>query len=163
MEIARKKISDADLAAKENEIVSRLKEIKERYNNIFDELGCEIEAEYLKKGEYDNGYSPIDDDKKYAKGYVSRAKFTIKKKRADGDNAEPLGEIDAANDSDEELEKKSIAAQRELERTIAYTETMILRIYKTFWSERVSLGDDTSIIEADLNEFADKIKNGISE
>lgn len=161
MEIARKQIQDADLLSKENEIISALKSIKEEYDDIFDKLGCEIEAEYVNKGEYDDDYSAIaDDERKYAKGYVSRAKFTIKKKLQNGETVEDLGEIDAANDTDEELERKSIAAQRELDRTVAYTGMMMVRIYKTFWSERVSIGEELDTIKADLDEFAEKIKNG---
>ena len=56
------------------------------------------------------------------------------------------------------MAKNALAAQSEREREVACTELMLMRIYKTFWIETVSLCEDVSPIEADFEEFAAKLR-----
>lgn len=162
MEISRKKISTEEIIAKESDILEKIKEVKERYDAPFAEYGCEICAEYVKIGEYDDEYSEIDfDENNYVSGYVSRANFAIKKIVADPveDDEEPADEeSDDLSEEDKRVEKAARKAQAELERTVAYTEVMIVRVYKTFWKETVSICDNVETLESDFNEFLGKLK-----
>lgn len=163
MEISRKNISTADIISKEKDIVEQIKAVKEKFDPIFEALDCELSAEYLCRGEFDDGYYEMNfNDENYVDGYVSRANFTVKRKFKDG---EPNIELDDDYETEEEREiaEGALRAQAEREREIAYTEIMILRIYKTFWVERVSFGGDVETLEADLEEFADKIRECAQE
>jgi hypothetical protein len=44
-------------------------------------------------------------------------------------------------------------AEDEEKRAVAFTRVMLVRSYKSFWTEWVSLGEDLSQLEADLDEF----------
>ncbi len=159
MEISRKKISTNELIAKEGELLEKIKAVKERYDTPFAEYGCEICAEYLKNGEYDDEYSEIDfDESNYVNGYVSRANFTIKRKLT-GDEPAITVDDDYENDDERAIALGSLRAKAELERTVAYTEIMIIRIYKTFWKETVSICDNVETLEGDLDEFLEKLKD----
>jgi len=159
MEISRKKISTEELIAKERELIEKVKAIKERYDASFAEYGCEICAEYVKTGEYDDEYSEIDfAEDNYVNGYVSRANFTIKRTLT-GDEPQITVDDDYETEEERETALGALRAQAELERTVAYTEIMIIRIYKTFWKETVSICDNVETLEADLDEFLEKLKN----
>ena len=158
MEISRKNISTADIISKEKEILERIQAVKEKYDPVFDELGYELCAEYLCRGEFDDEFYEINyKEENYVDGYVSRANFTVKRKFKDG---EPEITVDDDYETEEEREIAvgALRAQAEREREIAYTEIMMVRIYKTFWIERVSFGGDVETLEADLEEFAAKLR-----
>ena len=86
MEISRKNISTADIISKEKEILERIQAVKEKYDPVFDELGYELCAEYLCRGEFDDEFYEINyKEENYVDGYVSRANFTVKRKFKDGE------------------------------------------------------------------------------
>lgn len=158
MEISRKKISTADLIAKERELVEKITEINERYSAELDSLGCESVLEFVKIGEYDDEYTDIDfAEENYKNGYVSRALITVREKAVDEAPIE-LDREEYESDEAYEVAKNALAAQSEREREVARTEIMLMRIYKTFWVETVSLCEDVSPVDADLCEFVGKIK-----
>lgn len=158
MEISRKKISTADLIAKERELVEKITEINERYSAELDSLGCESVLEFVKIGEYDDEYTDIDfAEENYKNGYVSRALITVREKAVDEAPIE-LDREEYESDKAYDVAKNALAAQSEREREVARTEIMLMRIYKTFWVETVSLCEDVSPVDADLCEFVGKIK-----
>ena len=50
------------------------------------------------------------------------------------------------------------ASDSELKRSVAFTEIMLVRVYKSFWVEYVNIGDDMKELEADLAEFLSVLK-----
>ena len=159
MDIALKKLTVNEVIAKESEILEKIKQIKEKYDAVFAELGCEIEADYVKQGEYDDEFSDIDGaPENYVVGYFSRANFAVKRIKTDDTPAADPTPADGETDEEAEIEREALAAQAERDRTVAYTEVMIIRIYKSFWTEKVTFCDDLSTLEADFEEFAEKLK-----
>ena len=153
-----KKAFPADkIKEKEQEIIEAIKEIKASYDDAFENLGFELVASYKRRGEFDREYFNIDETEgEYAPGYISIAHFVVKKKE---DNV-PSDEEDYPEDADEaeiELIKKTRAAERDLKRSYAYTQTMIVRVYKSFWIERVSVADNFDELRSDLDEFLEKL------
>lgn len=157
MELSKKAFPADKIKEKEREIIEAIKEIKESYDEAFENLGYELAASYKRKGEFDREYFDIDETEgEYAPGYISIAHFVVKKK----EDSAPDDEDDFPEDADEdeiELIKKSRAAERELKRSYAYTQTMIVRVYKSFWIERVSVADNFDELRADLDEFLQKL------
>lgn len=160
MDISRKKLTTEQIVAKEAEILEKIKEIKEKYDAVFAELGCEVEADYGCMGEYDDEFSDIDGTpERYVPGYFSRANFAVKRIKTDGVPADADFVPDAGETEEEvEAERDALEAQEERDRTVAYTEIMIIRIYKSFWTEKVTFCDDVSPLDADFNEFAEKLR-----
>ena len=157
MELSKKAFPEEKIKAKEQEIIETIKAIKESYDEAFQNLGFELDASYKRKGEFDREYFDIEEtEAEYAPGYISIAHFVVKKKTDEA----PDDDGDFPEDADEaeiELIKKSRAAERELKRSYAYTQTMIVRIYKSFWIERVSVADNFDELKSDLNEFLQKL------
>ena len=160
MDISRKNLTTEQIVAKEAEILEKIKAIKEKYDAVFAELGCEIEADYGCMGEYDDEFSDIDGaPERYVPGYFSRANFAVKKIKTDDapDDADFTPE-EGETEEEAEAERAALEAQAESERTVAYTEIMIIRIYNSFWTEKVTVCDDVSPLEADFEEFAEKLR-----
>lgn len=159
MDISLKKLTVDDVIAKENEILGKIREIKEKYDAVFAELGCEIEADYVKHGEYDDEFSDIDENPdNYVVGYFSRANFAVKRIKTDDALAADFVPAEGETEEEAEAEREALTAQAERDRTVAYTEIMIIRIYKSFWTEKVTFCDDVSTLEADFEEFAEKLR-----
>lgn len=160
MDISRKNLTTEQIVAKEAEILEKIKEIKEKYDAVFAELGCEIEADYGCMGEYDDEFSDIDGaEERYVPGYFSRANFAVKRIETDDAPAdENFTPADGETEEEAEAERAALEAQSERDRTVAYTEIMIMRIYKSFWTEKVTFCDDVSALEADFSEFAEKLR-----
>ena len=157
MELSKKAFPEEKIKEKERELIEAIKEIKKSYDEAFENLGFELTASYKRKGEFDREYFDIDETEgEYVPGYISIAHFVVKKKT----DEVPEDEGDYPEDADEdeiELIKKSRAAERELKRSYAYTQTMIVRIYKSFWIERVSVADNFDQLRSDLDEFLQKL------
>ena len=157
MELSKKAFPEEKIKEKEQEIIETIKAIKASYDEAFENLGFELDASYKRKGEFDGEYFNIEETEgEYAPGYISIAHFVVKKKE---ENI-PSEEEDYPEDADEseiELIKKTRAAERELKRSYAYTQTMIVRIYKSFWIERVSVADNFDELKSDLDEFLEKL------
>jgi len=160
MDISRKNLTTEQIIEKEAEIIEKIKEIKEKYDAVFAELGCEIEADYGCMGEYDDEFSDIDgNEERYVPGYFSRANFAVKRIKTDDAPADADFTPDEGESEEEvEAEREALEAQDERDRTVAYTEIMIIRIYKSFWTEKVTFCDDVSALEADFEEFAEKLR-----
>ena len=157
MELSKKAFPEEKIKEKEQEIIETIKAIKASYDEAFENLGFELDASYKRKGEFDREYFNIEETEgEYAPGYISIAHFVVKKKE---ENI-PSEEEDYPEDADEseiELIKKTRAAERDLKRSYAYTQTMIVRIYKSFWIERVSVADNFDELKSDLDEFLKKL------
>ena len=54
-------------------------------------------------------------------------------------------------------------SKRELERSVAFTTLFLVRVYKTFWHETVSISDNAEEIEKDLSEFFEKLSEKCEE
>lgn len=159
MDISLKKLTVDDVIAKESEILGKIREIKEKYDAVFAELGCEIEADYVKRGEYDDEFSDIDGNpENYVSGYFSRAHFAVKRIKTDDAPVADFVPTEGETEEEAEAEREALSAQTERDRTVAYTEVMVIRIYKSFWTEKVTFCDDLSTLEADFEEFAEKLR-----
>ncbi len=179
MEISRKKITDEEIYEKEKALAERASEIAKELSPKFEELGYELDTELTRANE-----SIEDDEEKalaetniltdigaYKDGYISNAKITIKRpKTAEEEELEAAEEellsaselslLDEELDEEHEQEVNDVIlarAKRELERSIAFTTVFFVRVYKTFWHETVSIGDDAEMLLCDLNEFYEKL------
>ena len=54
-------------------------------------------------------------------------------------------------------------AEDKLNRSVAYTQLMLIRIYKAFWIEKVSICENTDELKNDLDEFYNKLAKGETE
>ncbi|MBQ0125012.1 MAG: hypothetical protein KBS59_01640 [Clostridiales bacterium] len=154
MEISRKSMSTEQIIAKEKEIIAKIGEIKDEYAPKFEALGYELCDEYLQRNDLDREYSEITDDAdNYVNGYASRAGISVKKILSESEKE--ADDVPAPEDESEEdrIARKALEAQKELERTAAYTELLIVRLYKVFWSEKLSVCDSFDTLKADLDEF----------
>lgn len=159
MDISLKKITVEQIIAKESEILGKIKEIKEKYDGVFAGLGCEIEVDFGCMGEYDDEFSDIDGaPERYVPGYFSRANFAVKRIKTDDAPAADFVPSEGETEEEAEAEREALTAQAERDRTVAYTEIMMIRIYKSFWTEKVTFCDDLSPLEADFEEFAEKLR-----
>ena len=90
--------------------------------------------------------------------------ITVKRQKTDDELAEDERQIkenqamiEACETAEEaeQLENDEALRKREEEskRSVAFTCAMLVRTYKSFWTEWVSLGDDLNRLEADLDEF----------
>jgi hypothetical protein len=169
MEISRKKITNEEIFEKESALANDIKQLVSDAEEKFSALGYELETEFLR----DNDSAGMTDEEKadlrnsdinkapadYENGYSSHVKITVKHKKTEEDilpeeeNAEEdeiLSEEEAENlRSEKEMEQ----AAKELKRSVAFTTMMLVRVYKTFWREIVSVSDNTEELNADIEEF----------
>ena len=147
MEIKKKKITLDEIFRKEQELMTSIREVCERKNLAFAGLDYEIDLEF---GQKDNENQRIYDvfetesGKKYDSGYISRAMIAA---AATEEEAEQL-------ENDEKLR----VSDAELKRSVAFTEVMLVRAYKSFWVEWICIGDGTKQLEDDLQEFYDVLE-----
>ena len=167
MEIKKKKITLDEVFTKEQELMANIRAVCEQKDLEFAGLDYEIDLEF---GQKDNENQHIYDvfetesGKKYESGYVSRAMIKIKRRKT----AEELAEDErliaenramiAAAETEEEVEQlendeKLRVSDAELKRSVAFTEVMLVRAYKSFWTEWICIGDGTKQLEEDLQEF----------
>ena len=120
----------------------------------------------IEEDESQKNYSEFvrDEGKPYAAGYVSRALITVRRKKTEEELAndnriaeENRKEFEAAENEEqaEQLENDEALRISEdaLKRSVAFTEVMLVRTYKSFWTEWVSLCDSLEELENDLQEF----------
>lgn len=155
MDISRKTITDEKILEKESEIVAAIDSIKNQYEQKFIDLGYELTAEYIRRNDYDKGYTVFKSDEQgdYENGYNCRAKFTIRTPKDETAKAEESDSLYADENETESAEE----VEDEDKRTVAYTELMILRTYTVFWSKKVTYCDDYSPLTSDLDEFLEKL------
>jgi hypothetical protein len=172
MEIKKKKITLDEIFRKEQELMTSIREVCERKNLAFAGLDYEIDLEF---GQKDNENQRIYDvfetesGKKYDSGYISRAMIKIKRKKTTEELAEDERLVAenramiAAAATEEEAEQlendeKLRVSDAELKRSVAFTEVMLVRAYKSFWVEWICIGDGTKQLEDDLQEFYDVLE-----
>ena len=71
-----------------------------------------------------------------------------------------------ATEEDEEQAKADRTlkiSDEELKRTVAFAQVMLIRVYKTFWIEKISKTDDMDQLKEDLDEFYDRLSQKASE
>lgn len=178
MEISRKKITNAEIHAKEKELTASIGVLTEGFSEGFGAIGYVLETEISRDNENLDEEkvkllreSPIEEEAEYSDGYISSVKITVKRAKTEEELAAEAAEAledeeareamkldaDGASLSEEaiqaENDKKLEKAKRELERSVAFTSMFIVRIYKTFWKETVSISKGTDEMKEDLEEF----------
>lgn len=170
MEISRKKITNEEIFEKESALAKDIKKLVSDAEEKFSALGYELETEFLR----DNDGAGMTDEEKaalrdsdineapadYENGYSSHVKITVKHKKTEEDIL-PEAEENAVEEeilSEEEAEnlrseKEMEHAAKELKRSVAFTTMMLVRVYKTFWREVVSVSDNADEINSDIEEF----------
>jgi len=167
MEIKRKKITQKEIFDAEQTFAQNITEICDRKNDAFLAIGYELDLEFgQKENEHQTNFEVLsnDENKKFDPGYISRALITIKRKKTEAEKQEDLARqeenlalIENA-ENDEEIEQYTNDeilrnAENEEKRAVAFTRVMLVRSYKSFWTEWVSLGENIDQLEADLDEF----------
>ncbi len=170
MEFSRKKITDEAIYAEEKKLAAEISAIVEEYEGKLEELGYVLEKEFIRDND-GMGTTPEERDALretnleetagvYEMGYSSTAKITVKRAKTEEDLA---AEAEEAEEGAEELDEEERElrenertlenAKREQERNVAFTTMMLVRVYKTFWKETVSISENADAIRADMEEF----------
>ncbi len=171
MEIKRKKMTNAAIYETEQKLADALMTLCHEKRPDFEALGYDLELVFgQKRSEYELRYDAYsaDESKNFDAGYISHAVISIKRKKT-AEELQAEEEIMLANrtmleaaETEEEVEQ--LHNEEELrvaddanKRLAAFTEMMLVRTYKSFWTEWVSLGENTVEIEHDLDEFYAKL------
>ncbi len=171
MEFSRKKITDEAIYADEKKLAEEINAIMAEYEGKFEELGYVLEKEFVRDND-GMGTTPEERDALrgtsleesagiYEMGYSSIAKITVKHAKSAEELAEeeaeaaeePAEELDEEERELRENERTLEKAKREQERNVAFTTMMLVRVYKTFWKETVSISENADEIRADMEEF----------
>ena len=164
MEISRKKITDAEIHAAEAKLAEEIASLCEEFSEKFGAFGCELETEFARDNENAEDEerealkaADIHEPCEYYFGYSSGVKITVKRKKAEEEEA-PAEEASLEGLSEEEAElveseRMLEAAKKESERDVAFTSMYFVHIYKAFWRESVSISENVSEVRADLEEF----------
>lgn len=184
MEISRKKITDAEIRASEQELYAAVDAITAEKSAEFAAIGYELETEFSRdndnlEGDERDAFRElgIKEECAYSFGYSSGVKITVKRRKTEAElAAEEAEAAEAAKDfsglSEEEAELAQNEAvleeaKRELSRNVAFTSMYFVHIYKAFWRESVSISDGIDEVKADLEEFltvlSEKAENGENE
>ncbi len=172
MEIKKKKITPDEIFRKEQELMTNIRDICNTKDMEFAKLNYEIDLEFgQKENENQRLYDVFETEsgKKYDAGYVSRAMIKIKRRKTAAELAEDERLVAenramiAAAETEEEAEQlendeKLRVSDAELKRSVAFTEVMLVRAYKSFWTEWICIGDGTKQLEDDLQEFYDVLE-----
>ncbi|MBQ9748481.1 MAG: hypothetical protein IJV98_06820 [Clostridia bacterium] len=172
MEIKRKKITDEKIYETEQTLIRDITALCEQKRDDFAALGYELELIFSQKeNEAQHLYAPYQADpaKCFDAGYVSRALINVKRFKTEEEIAEDLcaeqtnREMLDAAESEEEVqalqdEEELRLADDRNRRLAAFTELMMTRTYRAFWTEWASLADGIHEIEDDLTEFYGKLK-----
>ena len=159
MEIKRKKITQAEIFKTEQKFVTDITDICQYRDGDFRSIGYELVLEFGQKdSEYERQFESLSDDatKKFAPGYVSRAIITVKRQKTEEEKQEELREESEIRDMlniTETEEDTTATTEEDDKRSVAFTRVMLVRTYKSFWTEWVSLGGDLEQLKADLDEF----------
>lgn len=189
MEIKRKSMSDEQLSARENELITEVNAVCDGYRDRFSFLGYELNVEIDEKKADDYEFSPRKDGEEhkpeYKAGYACRATVTVRRPKSEDEirhDEELEEELSAAEKEfsekaaeggecgiDEQLAEQERAdailadAEDKLNRSVAYTQLMLIRVYKAFWIEKVSICENTDELKTDLDEFYNKLAKGETE
>lgn len=167
MEIKRKKITAEDIFASEQKLAGEVSALCEKYADAFTAKGHELDLEFgQKEDESERTYSAFvtEENKDFDAGYVSRALITVKRKKTDEEiaadevaaeeNKRSVAEAESESETEQlENDETLRVSESELKRSVAFTEVMLVRTYKSFWTEWVSICDGLDELENDLREF----------
>lgn len=168
MEISSKKITKEEISAKEIALVEDSSALTYDMGEQFMALGYVLETEIVRENsnlENDEAQAlrdlPIEQAADYVDGYLSTIKVTVKHAKTpeqaamEEEEDEALEALKLENDEDEQAKNDILLqrSKRELERSVAFTTMSLVRVYKTFWKETVSISDNIDQLKADLNEF----------
>lgn len=174
MEIKRKKITDEEIFETERGLADKVSALCGQHAGGFESLGYELDLEFgQKEDEAQRNYAEfvLEDGKRYETGYVSRALITVRRKKTEEELSrdEQIAEenrraIEAAESETEaeQLENDETLRLSEdaLKRAVAFTEVMLVRAYKSFWTEWVSICDGLEEVDCDLKEFFQSLSSG---
>ena len=169
MEIKRKKITQAEIFKTEQKFVTDITDICQYRDGDFRAIGYELVLEFGQKdSEYERQFELLSDDatKKFAPGYVSRAIITVKRQKTEEEKQEELREESEIRDMlniTETEEDTTATTEEDDKRSVAFTRVMLVRTYKSFWTEWVSLGGDLEQLKADLDEFFEVLSSKVEE
>ena len=165
MEIKRKKITTEEIYGAEQKFAEQVTLIHQNKKSAFEALGHELVLEFgQKENESQSRFEIFSNEptKKYEAGYVSRAMITVKRQKTEEELAEDDGLLREIRELMESCEPIHDDETRENEdtskRTVAFTGAMLVRAYKSFWTDWICLGDDLDRLEADLDEFLEAIE-----
>ncbi|MBQ3490327.1 MAG: hypothetical protein IJA86_07035 [Clostridia bacterium] len=172
MEIKRKKITTEEIYAEEQKFVEEVARICKNRNSEFQSLGYELDLEFgQKENEAQARFEIFSNDKtkKFESGYLSRAMITVKRRKTEEElakdqrlaqeNRELIGACETEEEAEQlENDEALRKSEDESKRSVAFTCVMLVRTYKSFWTEWVCLGDDLMRLEADLNEFLEVLE-----
>ena len=167
MEIKRKKITQEEIFNTEQKLSQNITELCNLKSNAFLAIGYELDLEFgQKENEHQSQFEIFsqDEHKKFDPGYVSRALITVKRKKTEeelqGERMQQEENLRLIENCESEQETEQLQndetlrhAEDEDKRSVAFTRFMLIRVYKSFWTEWVCLGDDLGQLEADLDEF----------
>ncbi len=172
MEIKRKKITNEEIYETEQKLIGEITALCDEKRPCFEELGYNLELVFGQK-EHEAQYAfesySSDAGKSFDSGYISHAVISIKRMKTEEElsqeariDEENRALLEAAETEEEvqaiENEETLRVAEDANRRLIAFTELMLARTYKSFWTEWVSLGDGIREIEADLDDFYARLK-----
>ena len=177
MEIKRKTMSDEQILSRQNELIAEVNTVCDGYRDRFSFLGYELNVEIDEKKADEYEFSPLKENvKDLVPGYASRATVTVRRPKSEEEiqqDEELEEELEKAESEDgeeygidEQLteQKKADAtlaeAEDKLNRSVAYTQLMLIRIYKAFWVEKLSICENTDELKNDLEEFYEKLAKG---
>ena len=167
MEIKRKKLTNEEIFSFEQKFAKEVSDVCENRNPDFRAIGYELDLEFgQKENEAQSRFSILskEETKKYESGYVSRALITVKRQKTEAEKEEDLRlqqenlALIESSESDQEAEQLENdetlrRGEDENKRSVAFTRVMLVRAYKSFWTEWISIGDNLEQLEADLQEF----------
>lgn len=186
MEIKRRSMSDEQILARQSELIAEVNSVCDEYRERFSALGYELNVEIDEKKADEYEFSPLKENAKdLVPGYASRATVTVrrpkseeelqqdeeleeeieeaetelKEKEAENAEGEEYG-IDEQLTEQEKADATLAEAEDKLNRSVAYTQLMLIRIYKAFWVEKLSICDNADELKSDLEEFYEKLAKG---
>ena len=168
MEISRKKITDAEIHASEVKLAEAVESLTAEFAAQFAELGCELETEFSRdndnfEGEERDALKELDikEPCPYSFGYSSGVKITVKRIKAEEEEAQDALNTEGLCEEEAELaenERLLEEAKKEAARGVAFTSMYFVHIYKAFWRESVSMSENADEVRADLEEFIAVLK-----
>lgn len=166
MEIKRKKITTEEIYAAEQSFAKQVTSVWENKKPAFEALGHELVLEFgQKENEALRRFEVFSNEetKKFDSGYVSRALITVRRPKTEAELAEDQSLLEEIRELIEESEESSeegvfCASEDASKHTVAFTGVMLVRAYKSFWTEWICLGDDLDRLEADLDEFLNALE-----
>ena len=163
MEIKRKKITTEEIYAAEQKFAQQVTLIWQNKKAAFEAMGHELILEFGQKENEAQRHFEVfsnEETKKFEAGYVSRAMITVKRPKTEEELEkdqvllEEIHELIKECEAEEETEDAFRALEDTSKHTVAFTGSMLVRAYKSFWTEWICLGgDELDHMEEDLDEF----------